>query len=253
MSIKKISGIGCLVGLMGLNSFATIVSFQQGDLRKDGAGISGAYQTDVTHVISSTLSGNNYNSPAANYMGTSSAAVWRHLLLGFDLSYLETVAGGSAYTINSVELKLTQYSLQPGSGPSTFAMHVTDAFDETTATWDNTGAGGGTVGSLLSTKVLDTTSAAGTAYSFTGANWITAVEAALADPSNTFYALGKRQAEGGGGNYFVLVQSDEGATHGIDGRPELIVDMTVIPEPGTLGMAAAASLGLIFLRRKFSI
>ena len=251
MSIKKISVIGCLIGLMGLNSFATIVGFQQGNLSLDGNGISGAYQTDVCHVISS-IPDTVYNNGSYAYMGTTGATSWRHMLLGFDLSYIETVAGGSAYTINSVTLNLTQYNQQTVSGASTFDLHETSAFDETTATWNNTG-NGGTGGTLLSSAALDGNSPGGTVYSFTGAGLVTGVQNALADPSNTLYAMGKRRAEGGAGSYFILAQSDEGATHGIDGRPELIVDMTVIPEPGTLGMVAAASLGLIFLRRKFSI
>ena len=248
MSIKKISGIGCLVGLMGLNSFATVVSFQQGDLEKDGVNITGTYQTDATHIRVAAPDA-VYNYGTYNYAGTSSSTDFRHLLLGFDVSYLETVAGGSPFTINSVELRLTKYNDFEGSGSSTFEMRLTDAFSETNATWNTSG----TAGAQLSNLVVDTKAAGGTVYAFTGPNWITAVSNALNDASNTLYVRGKRQTEGGGGNYFVQVQSDEGAAHGIDGRPELIVDMTVIPEPGTLGMAAAASLGLIFLRRKFSI
>ena len=224
---------------------ADLVSFQQGDLSLNGAGVSGAYQTDVTYIRSGGPDTVNDNASYA-YLGTTSTTDFRHMLMGFDLSYLDTLINGNEYTINSVQFKLTQYNDASGSAASTFAMHLTDAFDETTATWNNSG----TVGTLLSTAVIDcANSAQGDVYTFTGANWISAVDSALSDPSKTLNVLGKRNVEGGAGSYYVLMQSDEGAVNGIDGRPELLVDITIVPEPATVGMLGLGALVALLVRK----
>jgi len=224
---------------------ADLVSFQQGDLSLNGAGVSGAYQTDVTYIRSGGPDTVNDNASYA-YIGTTSATDFRHMLMGFDVSYLDTLIGGNEYTINSVQLKLTQYNDATGSATSTFAMHLTDAFDEATATWNNSG----TVGALLSTAPIDcATSLQGDIHTFTGANWITAVESALSDPSKTLNVLGKRNVEGGAGSYYVFIQSDEGAANGINGRPELLVDITVIPEPATVGLLGMGALVALLVRK----
>lgn len=109
-------------------------------------------------------------------------------------------------------------------------MHLTEAFDETTATWNAPGAGhdvGGTVGKKLGSAALDTSAAVGTVFSFSGDNWVTAVSNAMNDTSCTLYVLGKRRAEGGSGGYYVQPQNDEDWTLGIDARPGLVVEITV--------------------------
>jgi len=234
-----------------------IVSFQQGDLRVDGSLINSGYQTQVATIRSGTEADNVQASTSMFIGNTSSGGTPMRGLFGFDLSYIETLAGGNPYTINSVTFKLTTVTANTSfPGASTFSAFLTDSFaDETLATWNNPGSGhsaGGTIGALLS-SISITPTIAGTLQetaSFTGASWISAVSNSLAGAGNTLNFLVKRGTENTSANYFWRPADDEyTGTYGVNARPELIVDITVIPEPATLGLLGIGTLLTILLRR----
>jgi hypothetical protein len=241
MSAQKRRLATGLMWLVGMNIFSMEISFQEGDLEKDGVNISGSYGTEVTYIRSLAPTANeDYRSYA--YVGTTSTTDFRRLLLGFDLSYLQTLAGSNAYMITSAELHLTKYNDTAGTGTSTFDLHQTDAFDETTATWNNSGA----VNDLLSSLAVDTTATGGTVYVFSGADLTAAVSDVMESGTNTLYLLLKRRSEGGSGSYYVIVDGDSSST--LDARPELIVNMLVFPAPtdvptGPSGMEASVQIG----------
>jgi hypothetical protein len=236
---------------------ADLVSFQQGDLRADGSLISSSYQTQGGTIRSGTEADNVQTSTSMYIGNTSSGGTPMRGLFGFDLSYIETVVGGNSYTINSVTFKLTTVTAN-GSflGASTFSAFLTDSFaDETVATWNNPGSGqvaGGNIGTTLSSFAL-TPTIAGTVKetaSFTGANWISAVSNALAGADNTLNFLVKRGTENTSANYFWRPADDEYAgSYGVDARPELIVDVTVVPEPAVMGMLGLGAFVALLIRK----
>jgi len=253
---KKMKWVGIAAVLAAAGLFADLISFQQGDLRKDGDLINSGYQTQAATIRGGTSAGTVQTSTSM-YIGDHSAGAPMRGLFSFDLSYIDTLAGGNPYTINSVTFILT--TVTPNAnfvGQTSIRAHLTDAFaDESAATYNNPGTGhavGGNIGNVLSTSPLNATIAgtAGQTLSFTGANWITAVSNALSSADNTLNFLVKRLTEDGGANYFFRPGDDEySGALGIDYRPELLVDITVIPEPATLGLLGIGTLLTILLRR----
>jgi len=241
MKVYKAGVVGGLIWLISLSGLSVEISFQEGDLEVDGVNITGTYGTDVTYIRSSAPATNENNHPYA-YVGTTSSTDFRRLLMGFDLSHIQTVVGSNAYVITGAELHLTKYNDTAGSGTSTFDLHQTGEFDETTATWTSSGA----VNDLLSSLAVDTTATSGTVYVFSGADLMAAVANVAENGTSPLYLLLKRRSEGGSGNYSILVHGDSSGT--LDARPELVLDVTVFPAPtdipsGPAGFEADVQIG----------
>jgi hypothetical protein len=198
---------------------AETVSFQEGDLRSNGTLVSASYETEGASVRDSSVTANDNRSYI--YGGTTTTDS-RRMLFGFDLSYLNTLADGNDYVINSVEFRMTKYNSNAG-GTTTFDTVLTGSFDETTANWQNNSA----YGTTLSSIAADTGAAAGTVYSFSGSEWVTAVSNALNDASQTLYFMAKRRSEivSSSTAYTIIADSDESGS--VDERPELLVDVTI--------------------------
>lgn len=255
---KRMRWIGIATVLAATGMYADLISFQQGDLRKDGNLIDSGYQTgsatlashapDTVQTSTSMYTGSSFASSTSRY--------YRNLL-AFDLSYIDTLANGSAYTIDSIALNLT-ISTANGSLPALtqFSILGTTAFDEANATWSTPGSSapaGGTVGSPFASRNVNATTAStvGAVVNFNAAitgsgNMETAIANALAG-DKMLYVMVKQTSENGLANYFFRAADDDHAT--VDYRPELLVGMTVIPEPATLGLLGAGTLLTIVLRR----
>lgn len=209
----------CTSLLIATWGMAETVSFQEGDLRSNGALVSASYETEGASIRDSSVTANDNRSYI--YGGTTTTDS-RRMLFGFDLSYLNTLADGNDYVINSVEFRMTKYNDNAG-GTTTFDTVLTGAFDETTANWQNNSS----YGTTLSSIAADTGATAGTVYPFSGSEWIAAVSNALNDASQTLYFMAKRRSEivSSSTAYTIIADSDESGS--VDERPELLVDITI--------------------------
>ena len=182
------------------------------------------------------------------------------ILFEFDLTEIETRAGGNPVTINSVQLNLVTRARDIGSGQGgsfTADLH-TYGFDfiESASTWNDPDggaaandptAGGNTSGTVLASVTLDPGIAGGTTAIFgDSAEFRTAVETALAAGDNTLRLLLKMRAESGAGNNFISFRDEVFATAG--DRPELVIN--TIPEPTTMTLLALGALALAARRRR---
>jgi hypothetical protein len=209
-----------LMWLIGGAGLAVEISFQEGDLRMGATLVSDSYETDEASIRDSAVAANDNRSYV--YGGTTTTDT-RRMLFGFDLSYLNTLVGTNEYVINSVKFRMTKYNDNAG-GTTTFDTHLIDAFDETTATWQDNN----TYGASISSLSVNTGAGAGFVYEFSGSAWIDAVNNALNDASESLYFMSKRRAEvvSSSVNYAAIVDSGESGS--VDERPELIVDITVL-------------------------
>ncbi len=192
----------------------------------------------------------NINSNVQIIVGNTSLIVLRGLF-EFDLTAIETAAAGNAFTIDSVSLVLTT-STTSGSGNvahdfTLYSLGTNSDFDEATVTWNNAPTvAGGTAGTTLSTASFIPSTASATRTFGSTTAFSTAISSALAsDPANTVRFILKANEENGG--YLVRFNTNENAT--ADLRPTLVVNYTIVPEPST-GLAAAAGLGMLILRRR---
>jgi hypothetical protein len=254
---KKMRWIGIGVVMLAAGVFADLISFQQGDLRKDGNLIDSGYQTGSATL--SSAASNTVQTSTSMYTGSSfasSTARYYRNLLAFDLSYIDTLANGSAYSITSIVLNLT-ISTVNASLPATtqFSILGTTAFNEADATWNTPGSGapaGGTVGSPFASRNVSATTAntLGAVVSFNAAdngNMETAITNAMAG-NKMLYVMVKQTTENGLASYFIRAADDDHAT--VDYRPELLVGLAVIPEPATIGMMGLGGLIAILIRRR---
>lgn len=255
---NKIKCVGMVVILVAAGLFADLISFQQGDLRKDGNLISSSYQTgsatlashqpDTVQTSTSMYTGSSFASSTSRY--------YRNLL-AFDLSYIDTLAGANPYSITSIVVNLT-ISTANASLPATtqFSILGTTAFNETNATWNIPGSSapaGGTVGSAFASRNVSATTAStvGSVVSFSASitgsgNMEKAITNAMAG-DKMLYIMVKQTSENGLANYFIRAADDDHAT--VDYRPELLVGLNVIPEPATIGLLGAGTLLVFLLRR----
>jgi len=229
--MKNVIRLGCCAGCLAMSASAAKICFQEGNLTEDGTVVSAAYKTQATFVRSGAPDTTNDQNTGL-YAGTTSPGDFRHLLLGFDLSYLKEKTAGKKYILRNVEVKITQIVDGKGAAQSTFDLHKTVPFDEATATWENPGENhdaGGLVGDKVASAGLDMAAAAGTVFSFDGKPLQDALKAALESDSGMLCLMLKRRAEGLPGTYYVQPQNDESSVLGVDARPALVVDMLIQP------------------------
>ena len=212
---------------------STTVSFQQGDLRRDGVLISSGYDTGCATLSSSAP--DTIQTSTSMYVGSSlSGGTPRYYrgLFAFDLSYIETLVGGNPYTIDSIALNLT-VATGNSSLPSTvqFRAFATDAFNESTATWNNPGAGhvaGGNIGNPFASRNVTSAmvSTAGSQVVFNATvpgNMSAAITNALAG-DKMLYILVKQDVENGLASNYFRPGSDSHAMANY--RPELVIGVT---------------------------
>ena len=209
---------------------AATLSFQAGGVQLNGAVTDPGYASQDVHLLSSSptlsdtttlISGNQYNSGGAQI---------HHSLLSFDLSGLVAMTGGNAFTIQSVQLVLTNFATNLGPGITGISqeLHLTDPFavGATWNTYDGVNAwptAGGRVGNLLSSRFIGST---GTQTWSSSSNFIAAVNTALGGTDQHLYLLlqGANQS-----NQDNRSQFRNGTCTNLGDRPRLDVSFTVQP------------------------
>ena len=209
---------------------AATLSFQAGGLQLNGAVTDPGYTSQDVHLLSSSptlsdtttlISGNQYNSGGAQI---------HHSLLSFDLSGLVALTGGNAFTVQNVQLVLTNFAINLGAGITGISqeLHLTGPFaaGATWNTYDGVNAwptAGGTVGNLLSSRFIGST---GTQTWSASGNFIAAVNTALGGTDHHLYLLlqGANQSNQDNRSQF----RNSTSTNQVD-RPRLDVSFTVQP------------------------
>ena len=241
MNMKSTALMAIAIGLFltgTLSSRADTLSFQE------GVSPSGGYVADNTWI----RSGSAANTPQDDDPDDETIVGWAgsemRPMFEFDLTQIETEAGGNPFTIDSVRLVLTSRGANQGATTLNLDLHEYGfAFVESAATWndpDGDGAAGtgdttagGTLGTTLSTLAVANPSAISDGNTLTladSAAFRTAVTNALNAGDNTLRLLLKGDVTAGG-NRFIRLYDETVAT--TDYRPELIVDYTVTLPPGT--------------------
>lgn len=231
-----------LVAATGV-AHAEAISFQE------GVSPSETYVTDAAFVRSDQP---DQNEGDRELLVGRSGAAYRSLL-EFDLTAIETQAGGNPVVIDDVSLVMSHYEGDPVDGSINIrVLRLNENFAEGTVTWNSlTPDGGDTTATELSALTFNpavyTDRTFGTTDNFEAA----AADALANDPGNFLRLLLYMPGDTEEGMLFVRLRGDEYIT--ADVRPELIVDFTIIPEPSTFVLAAFGLLGLVVLvwrRRK---
>jgi hypothetical protein len=228
---------------------AASLSFQE------GVSPSGSYTTGGVTIRSNVPTTNQDTVDQIIVGSYSNGTVLLRGLLEFDLTAIETAAGGSAFTIDSVSLVMhTDSESTSGSDPITFYLNLlgtNSVFDETTVTWDNAPTeAGGTIGTSLSSVEFTPTSTTNTDQTFASTgNFTTAVSEALATSANTISLILSTNVTAGDASSFARFVSDEASS--LADRPELIVNYSLVPEPSSFALLlGGASLLVCFQRRR---
>ena len=254
----RVLALAALMMLATTGLAATWFSLQEGDLRSgtdpatvntSGTLLDAAYVTHCTYLRGYVDKANNFNTATELFLGTTANGTASdldnlRLLAGFDLSPIVAYAAGNAYAIDSVNLIFTHRTAGTGTG-SGMSLHNTTPFDETTTTWNNPGSGapaGGTVGTSITTKSISgSIQLYPSSQLWTAAGLVTAIQNALANPTNKgAYFLLKRTAEGDG-NYNSRYVTDENTNSvygGVDSRPELQVAVTILSNASIVSVSA---------------
>ena len=244
MKRRKFLHVG-LAGLIGMPLWlgaATVeFSFQEGDMRRDGALIDAGYTSDATYVrrwklgsggASEDASNENFGTDGRLISGSNrTTAEYGPLrtLLEFDMSAVVSAAGGAEVFVNSVQLIMRRKVGGVGSGFTTQVFEYEFAVDETAATWSAPGAGdttpGGTHSNLLVEVVASATDYSDLTFPGTSA-FLAAVSEALAAEDHTVRLLVKHLGDNGSssGQFFHVLVHDEDAA--VELRPELIVTVS---------------------------
>jgi len=241
MNMKSAALMAIAIGLLltgTLSSRADTLSFQE------GVSPSGGYVADNTWI----RSGSAANTPQDEDPDDETIVGWAgsemRPMFEFDLTQIETEAGGNPFTIDSVRLVLTSRGANQGATTLNLDLHEYGfAFVESAATWNDPdgdgGAGtgdttaGGTLGTTLSTLAVANPSAISDGNTLTLANsaaFRTAVTNALNAGDNTLRLVLKGDVTAGGNRFIRLYDETVAAT---DSRPELVVDYTVTLPSGS--------------------
>lgn len=257
-----------IAALLTLSAFpasaATTFSFEEGDLRQDGAlvGAGASYTGTVDGSVgdnnnTTTLAslnvdrlGNQFQSPSNANVGTNGRQ-WNGLF-SYDITQLANyITANPTFTVSAASFQL----FSPGGSASlttTLTLYRTSPFTGS-STWANLNSGtltanpGGVAGggSKESAALATTTSRINTNpgdLNFgTSANFVDAVNHALAN-GNILYLM----VQGSYGNVdsFSNFTNNAGT---IDSRPEL--NITLVPEPSTALLGALGALALLRRRR----
>jgi hypothetical protein len=248
---------------------ATVFSFQQGDLRRDGllhaagASYSGMLDGSVTDnapnnsmvAITTDRIGNQNRATNAN-VGTNGQQ-WTGLF-SIDLTELFLhLEANSGQSVSEVSFNLTRlsstsggvglqlYQTEPFMAAATWATsNGTDAWSTPLA--DNPGgvAGGGTrLSGPLNGTAVGTFGSANSAMVFSSSeSFVGAVESALARPDRTLYLIIQPNSAYNSDHYASFINNEHATT---DLRPELAI--TLIPEPSS---ALLLPLGLLLALRR---
>jgi hypothetical protein len=221
-----------------LSSRADTLSFQE------GVSPSGGYVADNTWTRSGSYANTKLDDDPDDETIVGWAGSEMRPMFEFDLTQIETEAGGNPFTIDSVRLVLTSRGANQGTTALNLDLNEYGfAFVESAATWNDpdgdgsAGTGdttaGGTLGTTLSTLAVANPSAISDSDTLTltdSAAFRTAVTNALNAGDNTLRMLLKGDVTAGG-NRFIRLYDETVAT--TDYRPELVVDYTVTLPPGS--------------------
>lgn len=233
-------------------------SLQKSDLRSgtssatvntNGTLITTNYATGCTYIRGYTSKDLNFNAASEYDMGTSANGTSSdvdamRLLTSFDLTPVMNAMGDQAYSITAVNLILTCRTTGQGWS-SSMSLYTTTPFAETTATWNNPGSGapaGGTLETLLqSQSIAGSTMQYPSNVVWNSAALLTAVQDAINNPTNNIvYFLGKRGTEGDDGHFarYVTDENTDPTYGGVDGRPELQVQVTIYSNTPLVSVSA---------------
>lgn len=250
---------------------ATLFSFQQSDLRKDGvlygagSSYSGAFDGSVTDQSPTGTATTNTQDRIGNQLRAASGNVgsngqqWSGLF-SFDLTELgDFITANPSFTVASAALTLTSVGGSHAGGSTTIVLYQTEEYSGI-ATWitsdgtnawslpvktNSTGAvGGGTlVSGSLGGGTVNTTITSGASMTFSSsAAFVNSVDNALARGDKTLFLLVQANNYGSSDSYAQFANNTNATT---DFRPELA--LTLIPEPST---ALLGGLGLLALLRR---
>lgn len=242
--------------LIGVTSStrAEMVSLQQ------GVSPWGGYEADAVFVRSNQA---DTKQDAARPDELLVGGQFFNTLLEFDLSVINTQAGGQPVTIDSVQLVMnTHHSGSGGNNNMTVDVCQYDFnLIEENSTWNDpdgdgsptTGdlAGGGTFGTFLTSETFNQkTLNMDVVFPDTTA-FHTAVSDALGSTDHTLRLILKDNVIPHGGYWAYFCSNEYGSTTIEKGwRPELIVSFTVIPEPGSAALLLCGGLTMICLARR---
>ena len=195
----------------------------------------------------------NYNDGGvtnALIVGNTLTAYYRSLF-EFDLSAIETAAGGSPITIDDVSLTLyANANTGEGNAITVQLSALAEDFDETTVTWNSLDPDGGDLtGAILSSSSFDPSPSVDVVFSSTS-NFTQAAANALAATDNTLRFIAVKT--GGDAVSFARLSYEESDMSAAK-RPKLTVEYTIIPEPSTCMLLLSAALlgaAVAFVRRQ---
>ena len=225
-----------------------------------------------THIRNDIAAGptNNYGAATAMLLGSNGGSPGQTInaLMRFDLSALQSAAGGSAIVVNSVTLSFVTTTAGGSTGGLPFSIGLFDygfSFVEGTqngagqtgaSTYGDPAGGGadatagGTKGTQLQTLSLTTIAGATTWTLATSSAFVADVQGAYAGTGTTTvnYLLSEIDTgtDWASDQTFIRINSGE-ATSGL--IPTLTVDYTVLPEPSAVLLGGLGLLGLLRRRR----
>ena len=250
---------------------ATVFSFQQGDLRQDGAlfgagvsytgavdgSINDSNPTGTITAITSNVIGNQYAATSDTNRGTNGTQ-WNGLF-SYNLTELANhLTSNPGFTVSAASFTLI--TTQTGTGGATLNLYQTQPFTASASynTYDGTNAwpsptisnpggvsgGGSQLLKLNSNGVFSTSGSPMTWNNSANTNFVDAVNDALARGDKTLYMA--ITTDGGFNGDARVTYSDLGNAT-VNNRPELSI--TLVPEPSTALLGALGALALLRRRR----
>lgn len=249
----------------------TWLSLQQGDVRtgSDWATVNTAgtlvttnYNTSITG-IRPEVPDSNLNAVGINYWlgtGCPGGGGVARILAAWDLTPIVNYVGGNAFVISGADVHLTQLDGGQNFGNAGMAICAATGpfYDESVATWNSPGpgqpAGGAVTVALQNLVVASITATYRGPRVMTWTNIASTVGAALGNPTNkTAYFLFKRNNESAPTsiyNHPIVTDENTAFYHsdilgddfgGIDSRPELQVQVTILSNAPLVSVDAVTS------------